>query len=90
MFARCLVLTLGFACVGCGGAEAPSVPSNGPLTVEEWKRMDDMIMKYDPATFDRLKKGDPKLEKDAAWDNFMKTVVVPERKVDIPPRKYNN
>ncbi len=63
---------------------------DGPLSVEAWMEMDDFIMKYDPATFDRLKKGDPKLEDEKAWEDFMRNVVVPERKIDLPGRKYVN
>lgn len=87
---RILILLVLIA-AGCGGSKTTStVPIEGPLSVEQWKQMDDMTLKYDPVTFDRLKKGDPKLEDEKAWDAFMRTVVFPQRKIDIPPRKYMN
>lgn len=85
----CLIALV--AAAGCGSnSPASTVPAEGPLTIEQWKQMDDFTLKYDPVTFDRLKKGDPKLEDEKAWDDLMKTVIFPQRKIDIPPRKYMN
>ena len=70
--------------LGCGGDVVDE--SNGPpppLTVEAWKELP-IQEKYDAATFERLKDADPKLKSPREWDKFMRGVVVPERKVDIP------
>lgn len=40
--------------------------------------------KYDAATFERLKDATPDPESPKAWDRFMREVIVPERKRDIP------
>jgi len=80
------LLLLAFAAVGCGGSSRPepSIPAPMPtLTIEQWKEMPPEE-KYDEATFDRLREADPKLKKRREWDKFMKTVVIPERKIDIP------
>ena len=69
---------------GCGsdsGAEV--VFAGGPLTVEQWKELE-VVEKYEPETLDRLKLSYPKLEKEKNWNKFMREVVVPERRVDIP------
>ena len=59
------------------------VQRNQPLSVEEWKQMD-VSVKYAPETFARLKQSDSRLDEERAWDAFMKDVVVPQRKIDIP------
>jgi hypothetical protein len=68
---------------GCGSVTLPEPPEAGPLTVDDWKDLDPSE-KYDPATFDRLKRHDPKLKSEEAWEQFMRKVVIPERKVDMP------
>ncbi len=73
---------------GCSGPAPPPVQPDGPLTVEEWKAMTDMTAKYDPGTFDRLKKGNPKLENEKEWDKFFQTVVAPAHQVDVPKKTY--
>ena len=90
MSVRLTVLAVCLLYLGCGGTPAPTVVDTEPLSVEDWKNMDDMTLKYDPSTFDRLKEADPKLQDEKAWDQFMRTIVVPQRKIDIPPRKYDN
>jgi len=67
---------------GCGSAST-EIPPAGPLTVEEWQDLDPSE-KYDPATFDRLKLNDPKLNSEQEWEQFMRKVVIPERRVDLP------
>jgi hypothetical protein len=73
------------AVAGCGGepARPAPVPPATPLTVAEWQNLD-VEKKYEPETFERLKKGDPKLNTDRAWEQFFATVIVPNRKRDIP------
>ncbi|WP_417744593.1 hypothetical protein [Rosistilla oblonga] len=70
---------------GCGEEQPPAAPAGPPLplSVEEWKQLP-IEVKYDEATFDRLRDKDPKLQNDRNWHRFMKEVVVPERKLDIP------
>lgn len=73
------------AFAGCGGEPkpAPLAPPTA-LTLEEWKAMTDIPDKYDGATLDRLRMGNPKLQSERAWDAYIKQVIVPERKKDIP------
>ncbi len=81
-FLPLLIVSLG---VGCGAASPPPTqPSTlPPLTMETWKSMP-IEDKYDQGTFDRLREQDPKLKSDREWARFMKEVIVPERKIDIP------
>ncbi|MES2790833.1 MAG: hypothetical protein V4719_14570 [Planctomycetota bacterium] len=87
MFASRLLssLLLGglLAVTGCGTPKPAPLSPAEPLTVEEWRDLEP-AEKYDPATFDRLKLNDPKLQSEPAWDKFMRDVVLPERKLDIP------
>ena len=70
--------------IGCGQpAETSVAKTNQPLTVDEWKSLD-VAEKYAPESLDRLKLNDPKLSSERNWDKFMREVVVPERKKDIP------
>ena len=72
------------ALAGCGDNGPPTLPpAPTPLNVQEWKSLEIQV-KYDEATFDRLKLNDPKLKSDREWHRFMREVVVPERKKDIP------
>ena len=83
--------SLSFACIlgalvfaGCGDDGPPTLPpAPTPLSVAEWKTLE-IPIKYDEGTFDRLKMNDPKLQTDRGWDRFMREVIVPERKKDIP------
>lgn len=68
---------------GCGNEPAAVTGPLPPLTVEEWKLLP-IEEKYDAGTFERLKDGDPDLKSPKAWDKFMREVIVPERKTDIP------
>ena len=69
---------------GCSpGKSDVDVNENGPLTVEQWRKMD-VLVKYELETFERLKEEDQKLRIKMHWDVFMRDVVVPERKKDIP------
>ncbi len=77
-----LIALLLFA--GCGKAEpAKAGNATGPLSVEEWKVLP-ISEKYDEMSFTRLKQNRKELQTRAGWDKFMKEVVVPERKKDIP------
>ncbi len=70
--------------LGCGGEAVENTDGPPPpLTVEAWKELP-IEEKYDASTFERLKDADPKLQSDREWDKFMRNVVIPERKVDIP------
>ena len=54
-----------------------------PITVEAWKELD-VNEKYEFETLERLKLRYPKLNRERNWDKFMRVVVVPERRKDIP------
>lgn len=71
------------ALLGCGrNAEQVSNKSQS-LSVEEWKTLE-IFEKYEPETFDRLKLYKPELADEENWEDFMRTVIVPERRKDIP------
>ena len=72
--------------VGCGSSEREIVTPQPltPLTRAEWHAMEDLGVKYDPISFERLQLGDPSLRSDAAWNKFFQTVVIPEQKKDFP------
>jgi hypothetical protein len=78
----CLIAAL---LTGCGKELPPPQPLGPPtpLSLAEWKKLP-VELKYDEATFERLKLADPKLKSPEAWHEFMVKVVVPERKIDIP------
>lgn len=67
---------------GCGGGSA-STPGldSGPLTVEKWRQLEPGV-KYDDATFQRLREANPELQPDQAWDDFIRKTILPERKKD--------
>lgn len=66
---------------GCGGTQGPP-PLNTPITRAEWEAMP-FEQKYDPDTFERLRKGEPKLKDERAWKAFFSSVIVPKRKADL-------
>lgn len=82
---RTLAFVMVLGVLGCdSGPETKPLPAPpGPLTLQEWKALP-VQEKYDGATFDRLRKSDPKLRSDQAWDRFFRAVVIPERKKDLP------
>jgi hypothetical protein len=89
MFKRSVVLSILFlfsAIVGCGSPEREIVTLEPPtpLTRAEWHAMEDLGVKYDPVSFERLQLGDPALRSDSAWNKFFREVVVPEQKKDFP------
>ena len=55
-----------------------------PLTLEEWKAMTDLTEKYDGATLERLRTGNPELKSDRAWDKYQKEFVAPQLVKDKP------
>ena len=70
--------------LGCGESKPKPLPGPAPpLTVADWKVLP-VEEKYDEATFERLRKQDPKLNTPREWDRFMMEVVMPERRQDIP------
>lgn len=81
---RMLFLIAALVLPGCGESNSEeTVDTTGPLTVEEWKALPTSL-KYDERSFDRLKENDKELQTKQGWDKFMREVVVPERKKDIP------
>lgn len=78
---------------GCGGSDSsvqvgvPSdIPPAAPLSLEEWNAITDVNEKYDIATLDRLRSSDPRLESKKGWNQFMKEVVGPKMKAEMPIR----
>lgn len=90
MQSRLTLLLILAALTGCSSSAPPPVAADGPLTIAEWKAMTDMQTKYDGATMERLQEGEPSLKGEKAWNEFVKTVVVPQRAIDLPPPKYHN
>lgn len=90
MLSRLSPLLVGVALFGCGSPPPPAPIPEGPLTIAEWKAMTDMQTKYDGATMERLQQGEPSLQNEKAWREFEKTVIVPQRAIDVPPPKYHN
>lgn len=83
--AYCLALACCCGLSGCGGSPQQTVielPPKEPLSVEEWKTLP-VEEKYEHDAFERLRLSDSQLKSDAAWDAFMRDVIVPERKKDI-------
>ena len=82
---RLLTLLITVAALGCGNEATPPLPMPElpTLTVEQWKALP-VEEKYDEATFERLREADKSIRSDRAWQKFMKDVIVPERKIDIP------
>jgi hypothetical protein len=83
---RSFLLLLAVVVAGCGAPERDVVEAQplAPLTRVEWHAMEDLTLKYDPQSFERLQLGDPSLKSDAAWNKFFKDVVVKERAKDFP------
>jgi hypothetical protein len=83
--ARASTLALALCLAGCGGhaASKGEPPPTTPLSVAEWQTLG-VEQKYAPETFERLKKGNPKLQDEREWSKFEKAVIVPHRKKEIP------
>ena len=79
-----LLLVLLCAFAGCSReSETRMVLENQPLTIDAWKELE-VADKYAPETLERLKRNEPTLEIEQNWNRFMRDVVVPERRKDIP------
>ncbi len=76
----CLTLMIG---CGSGEPEKVVVDADEPLSIEVWNTMD-VDTKYEFETLEHLRSSDPKLKSEAQWNRFMKEVVVPQRRIDIP------
>lgn len=87
---RTMLLAALFAAVGCGGElKPPPLPEPPkPLTVEEWNALP-VVEKYDGETLDRLRIDNPALKSEAGWDKFFQEVVIPQRRIDVPPVTTN-
>ena len=72
--------------VGCGQPGQEVTFDSHPLTIEEWNQLQ-VEEKYELATLERLRANDSKLKSEHNWGVFMRKVVVPQRKLDIPSRK---
>ncbi|MBI2807724.1 MAG: hypothetical protein HYX68_22310 [Planctomycetes bacterium] len=70
-----------FLAAGCGGTV--ELPPAEPVTLEVWKAMPPES-KFEAATLERLKAGEPRLQKEAEWARFTRTVLIPARKKEFP------
>jgi hypothetical protein len=84
-----LILLIVTVTAGCGSDQPQRVviDKNEPLTLEVWNTMT-VVDKYDFGTLEHLRASDPNLKTEAAWNRFMKDVVVPQRRKDIPTEQY--
>ncbi|MEL7496547.1 MAG: hypothetical protein AAFN77_02990 [Planctomycetota bacterium] len=81
---RIAIIVLLCLFAGCSNNSESAVASKDePISVEAWKELE-VAEKYEPETLDRLKLNDPKLKNERNWNRFMRDVVVPERRIDIP------
>ena len=81
---RILIVVLFCVFAGCSGdPESPLASAGGPISVEAWKQFE-VVDKYAPETLDRLRLNNSKLQNERNWNRFMRDVVVPERRKDIP------
>lgn len=76
---------------GCGSSgsdveigKPAELAAEAPLSLEEWKAMTDLTEKYDAATLERLRAGNPDLESDQAWARFEEEVIGPALVKDKP------
>lgn len=90
MFARLYPFLILATLAACSSPAPPPVVEAGTLSIAEWKAMTDMQAKYDGGTMERLQEGEPQLKDEKAWNEFVKTVIVPQRAIDMPPPKYHN
>ena len=84
---RCsLFLALAAAVVGCASADPAGPAADAPLTRAEWQTLPPDT-KYEIATLERLKDGEPGLREPPAWAKFSRDVLLPAKKKDFPPGK---
>ena len=79
----CMVLLSVLACSEQKPTASEVTNSDSSLTIEQWKSLPPSE-KYDGAALKRLRKHDDKLKSERAWQKFMKKVVGPEMRVDMP------
>jgi hypothetical protein len=82
-FLRWSLLVSAFVLVGCGGQQPTPPPEEIPLTVEEWKKLPTQA-KFEIETFERLKRGDPKLMDQRTWDKLYREVILPSKRKEMP------
>jgi len=81
---RTVMLILICILAGCSSEPDSNVALNDqPISIEAWQELE-VAEKYAPETLDRLKLNDPRLENERNWNRFMRSVVVPARRKDIP------
>ncbi len=70
---------------GCGPSDAPltNPPAPTALSFEDWNKLP-IPEKYDEATFERLRMGNPLLKSERAWKAYLAKEVMPLRKKEIP------
>jgi len=84
--ATILFVVVCLCAAGCGRKTADFAVSLNPLSVNEWKAMP-VEQKYEIESFERLKLGNPRLQRQQEWDQFSRTVIVPSRQRDLPGKK---
>ncbi|WP_339731763.1 hypothetical protein [uncultured Gimesia sp.] len=81
--------------VGCGNSSdsdivigTPSkIPTPTALSVEEWKAMPNTPEKFEPSELDRVRRHDPALKSNKAWEKFQKEIVGPELRKNKPQKE---
>lgn len=81
----CLIFLV-FIVVGCGSQQSTAPPEEVPLTVEEWKTLPTQV-KFEIETFERLRRGNPKLQEQRDWDKFTREVILPSKRKEMPGTK---
>ncbi|MCE9562457.1 MAG: hypothetical protein K8U57_10435 [Planctomycetes bacterium] len=73
---------------GCGGDKPTGLDpaATAPLTIEQWKALP-AEAKYQVPNLERLKDGDPKFKDEREWEKFLRTVVNPGKKKELPAVK---
>ncbi|QEG24299.1 hypothetical protein [Mariniblastus fucicola] len=79
-----LAITTLTIAAGCSPQpQTATIDPDEPLTVEVWTELD-IGQKYELETLEWLRESNPKLKGERQWTKFMKEVVVPQRRKDIP------
>ena len=79
-----VILFLLCLCAGCDSNPPPvNMVDDSPISVEAWQELT-TAEKYAPETLERLRQHDSKLNTEDNWHRFMRDIVVPQRRQDIP------
>jgi hypothetical protein len=71
--------------IGCSTQRSRNTQAQTPLTLDAWKQLPP-TQKYEIATLERLKEGEPTLKEPREWDTFTRTVLLPSKRKEQPQR----